>query len=176
MTRSEPECSATIPPPLRRRYVITTCWSLLGCRLLRAGNNGVTGRTRLRFNGVSLPTLGIPVELGPCRESRGSTLRREFGTSISVTSVRVAGSKASPIRAYRSTGCEPPVPGRTRYYRRSPSCPPMLRCLRPELEVQLSSQTGRSTREFNSPDRMERSATDGDERTAELTRVKLSRS
>src|SRR2546421_3957116 len=49
-------------------------------------------------------------------------------------------AKASPIRAYRSTGCEPPVPGRTRYYRRSPSCPPMLRCLRPELEVQLSSQ------------------------------------
>jgi hypothetical protein len=23
MTRSEPECAATIPPPLRRRYVIT---------------------------------------------------------------------------------------------------------------------------------------------------------
>jgi hypothetical protein len=28
MTRSEPECSATIPPPLRRRYVITTGWPL----------------------------------------------------------------------------------------------------------------------------------------------------
>src|SRR5580704_14353868 len=28
MTRSEPECSATIPPPLRRRYVINTGWPL----------------------------------------------------------------------------------------------------------------------------------------------------
>jgi hypothetical protein len=28
MTRSEPECSATMPPPLRRRYVIATCWPL----------------------------------------------------------------------------------------------------------------------------------------------------
>jgi len=28
MTRSEPECSATIPPPLRRRYVIITGWPL----------------------------------------------------------------------------------------------------------------------------------------------------
>src|SRR5437762_13830744 len=35
MTRSEPECSATIPPPLRRRYVITTCWSLLGVAFAR---------------------------------------------------------------------------------------------------------------------------------------------
>jgi hypothetical protein len=28
MTRSEPECSATILPPLRRRYVITRGWPL----------------------------------------------------------------------------------------------------------------------------------------------------
>jgi hypothetical protein len=28
MTRSEPECSAAIPPPLRRRYVIPAGWPL----------------------------------------------------------------------------------------------------------------------------------------------------
>jgi hypothetical protein len=33
MTRSEPECSATIPPPLRRRYVIITGWPLLAVAL-----------------------------------------------------------------------------------------------------------------------------------------------
>src|ERR1700758_4823730 len=48
---------------------------------------------------------------------------------MSVTRVQVVGSKASPIRAYRSTGCELLVPGRMRHYRLSSSCPPMLRCL-----------------------------------------------
>jgi hypothetical protein len=45
MTPSEPVCSATIPPPLRRRYVITTGWPLsavaLGRRLCAESGRSV---------------------------------------------------------------------------------------------------------------------------------------
>src|SRR5437762_4220125 len=65
MTRSEPECSATIPPPLRRRYVITTGWPLSAVAL-----GGVAFAPEIGIGGhLAVPPL-------PHHRAYGSRTRR----------------------------------------------------------------------------------------------------